>query len=138
MTVPVAVGSYGLYPWFKEHGIDKVQPDDLERLTRLSPYGKVFCVEGIEGDWIYISYGDERFRVAPSLFETVHAPRFHLNQRIRINGKSGDVNGTVVGVQWHWKQERPYYTLQIGNRVSSKQFWEEDLNEFVGQAGTPS
>lgn len=44
--------TWGIYPWFIENGAECINPLDLERFKKLSPYGKVF--ECIAKDHEYI------------------------------------------------------------------------------------
>jgi len=68
-------GTWGLYPWFEEHGAELVHSDDIDEFRKLSPYGKVFLRTGEDNGFIRLAYGDRTFHVKPDLFQPV--PRSH-------------------------------------------------------------
>jgi hypothetical protein len=116
---------WGLYPWFEESGTTLVHPDDLDAFRKLVPYGKVFAVARDEGDFIRLAYGAQVFRVKPDLLRHVDAPKFAIGDRARIANKPGDVE--IDAIQWHHKDERPFFLVKRNGKVESRRYWADDL-----------
>lgn len=117
--------TWGLYPWFEEHGPAMVHPDDLGRLKQLMPYGKVFLQAGEENGYLRLKYGEEEFRVKPDLFRPVPAVRFPIGSTVRI--RSNGVSASVVGIEWHQRDSKPFFQLRRDGKKDSKRYFDEDL-----------
>lgn len=64
---------WGTYPWFVEHGIDLIHPDDFEAFKQEANNSKVFeCIK--ERDYIILKYNNNFYRVRDMLFKPVPAP----------------------------------------------------------------
>jgi hypothetical protein len=119
-------GSWGLYPWFVEHGEDLIHPSDRKSFATLFPQGKVFRCEGISDGYLILRYGEEMFRVRPDLYRVVSPPIYEFGQRVRERLGSGTV-GRIRGIGWHFKKQSPYYLLQVDDKAKSRQYFDEEL-----------
>lgn len=123
-------GSWLLYPWFEEHGASLVHAEDLAAFRKLSPYGKVFQWVEAEGDWTTTAYGEQRFRVRPSLAMPVAAPSFRVGQTVLVRRHQRAAR--IVEVQWHYLRERPFFLVEAAGRRVKTRYWAEDLEAPVG------
>lgn len=115
---------WGLYPWFEEHGVELVHPDDLAAFRSLMPNGKVFELE-TEGNFLALRYRDRRYRVKPDLFNPVDPPLYDFGQRVIVTA-TGD-EAIVDEIHWHFqRREAMFFLVQKGRRLT-KRFWAKDL-----------
>lgn len=116
--------SWGLYPWFEEHGVDLIHPDDLATVRALLPNGKVFRLVGEEQEFLRLRYGDVEFRARPSLFKPVAGHVRGVGETIALSdGRMGE----VIGVQWHQKRDEPMYQLRLEGKKKSNRYWNADF-----------
>jgi len=80
---------WGLFPWCPEHGTDMIHPEDVEATIAMQPFGKVFKRVGTQGDFITLSYGEQRIRVKPDLFRVVDAPSKQIGDRLALKRPGG-------------------------------------------------
>jgi len=78
---------WGIYPWFLEHGIDKIHTDDVDSFKKEAHNCKMFeCVKE-DNQYITLKYGEKFFRVKPDLFKEVAAPKFVFGQKVILEDK---------------------------------------------------
>ena len=121
------IGRWGLYPWFLEHGQDKVHPQDLDGFQALGPagpYGLVFQVADDVPPYVVLEYGAQRFRVMPELLREVEAPRFRIGDPVLVPGGALAV---VREIHWHHKRGEPFFLLMVEDRRKSKRYWTSEL-----------
>jgi hypothetical protein len=116
---------WGLYPWFEEHGMALIHPDDLDDFRRLAPYGKVFLRAGEEAGFTQLVHGSRTFRVKPDLFQPIPAITFPVGTRVRIRDKN--VDAVIDSIQWHHRDARPIYFVRRDGKVESRRYLESDL-----------
>jgi hypothetical protein len=119
------VGDWGLYPWFEERGVQLVHGEDLGEFRRLSPYGKIFLCTGEEGAFIWLAYGEQRFRVKSELFQRVSPILFPIGTRVTIRSKGIVV--IVDSIQWHHRDAKPIYHVSREGKRDSRRYSAEDL-----------
>lgn len=126
MTISTNKGTWGVYPWFAEDGDEWIDPSDLPRFKALIPYGKVFqCTE--EGEFLTLQYGAEKFRVKPGLYRPVSAvPAFAIGSAVTVKNKP-EVQGRIADIEWHFKQEAPFYFIEVNGKRKSSRYAESDL-----------
>lgn len=115
---------WGLYPWFEEHGVELVHPDDLQAFRVLMPYGKVFERES-EGEFLTLRYGERRYRVKRELFQPVSAPMYQFGQQVIII-ETGD-EARVDEIHWHFQLHDAMFFVSRAGRRQKKRFWAKDL-----------
>lgn len=120
--------SFALYPWFAEHGADFVHPEDLQRFVALAPYGRVFTVSAVDGEFVELGYGTEKFRVISKLLQLVPGPKFIIGQKIRC--ASSNNSGQIIHIIWHYKEEKPFYLIAMDGKPRSKRYWDNDLVDY--------
>jgi len=126
-----AVGTWGLYPWFPEHGGKMIHPKDADQLALLGamgPYGKVFqCCDRTEDGYLVLCYGMIRLRVQPAFYRPVPAPAFEIGDHVLLNDGSNR-EGVVRGIEWHIKKKKPMYFLSLGGQRYARRLWQDDLD----------
>lgn len=120
-------GTNGLYPWFPEHGEQLINPEYIDVVKRLSPYGKVFSCTAEKTPYITLEYGDIVFEVKPELYEIISPVLFRVGDRVNIVGSASNKFGVVVGIDWHSKNLEPIYYLAIDGKKSSRRYFESEL-----------
>ena len=115
----------GLYPWFEEHGLELVHPEDLERFKALLPYGKVFEIGASVEGYLCLLYGAESFRVKPDLLKEVPQAKYRIGDKIEVRGKEG--LGEIIDIMWHDKQAKPFFQIALNGKKQSKRYWESDF-----------
>jgi hypothetical protein len=121
----IAIGSWGLYPWFEEHGEAKVHPEDLEAFRRLRPYGKVFLCVDTNG-FLTLRYNSEVFRLSSDLFRVVPNPQFTFGQNVVVREKGS--TGTICGIEWHHAKKEHIFFIEREGRSSSRRFAADELD----------
>lgn len=116
--------TFGLYPWFEEHGIHHLHPEDLEKVRCLAPNGKVLEVVGSDEDYLRLRYGTTEFRARPGLFRPLPLAPRRVGARVSL--RSGQT-ATIRDVFWHFQKRLPMYSLQIDEKAASKRYWETDF-----------
>ena len=119
--------TWGLYPWFQEHGTHLVHPNDLEAWVALQPYGRVFERVGEEGEFLKLAYGNHVFRVKPDFFRPVRSPSKRIGDVVRLESGGEVKEGTIVEIQWHHQRNEPFYLLKINGKRSSRRYWDSDF-----------
>ncbi|MEF3304118.1 DUF6960 family protein [Paenibacillus sp. GYB003] len=119
-------GTWGLYPWFAEDGEAWIDPADLPRFQALIPYGKLFqCIE--DGEYLTLRYGSDAFRVKPGLYKPVSAaPAFGFGSEVTVKSKP-ELRGRIAGIEWHFKNEAPFYYIEANGKRKSTRYAESDL-----------
>lgn len=118
------INSWGLFPWFPEHGTDHVHPDDLVAMQTLGPYGKLFVCEQ-ESDYLSLRHRDVTYRVRPTLFCPVSAPSFGFFEH--VISVSTNEEATIDSIEWHHKQAEPIFYLAIKQKRKSKRYLTSEL-----------
>ena len=118
---------FARYPWFVEHGIELVHPEDLAALKALMPYGRVFGFARA-GEWIELDDGTRRYRVRDSLLKPLAPPRFWVGDEVGIQSGGERRRGVVRDVRWHGKNEAPMYFLRADGKALSKRYFDPDLS----------
>ena len=118
------VGRWLLFPWFEEHGVSHVYPDDLDALRRLQPYGKLFLAIRVEDDFLQVAYGETALRVRAGLANPVSCSPHPVGESVTLlDGRPA----VVVGVQWHHARSEPFYSLKVNGKRKTKRYWGSDL-----------
>lgn len=122
-----------LFPWFEEHGLHHVHPDDLETLRQLAPYGKVFQDMGSEKEFRRLGYGNVTVRVTKDLLQEISvSPRqiYSIGEEVELVGKREVCR--IAEIYWHHEKGAPFYFLMINGKNKSKRYWHEDIRLYSG------
>lgn len=119
----VILSSFGLYPWFAEHGDGLVHPEDQKKLCELTPYGKVFELVSSDSDYIELSYGEESYRVKPDLYLPIPEIRHRIGDNFEWCGK----NYRVRDIGWHFQRKRVFYLVYANGKKSSRRYFEDEF-----------
>jgi hypothetical protein len=118
-----------LYPWFEEHGVSLVHPDDLEALRRLRPDGKVFDLVGHEGSYTVIGYKDLQYRVRPDILRVIsNYPDARLSFGKTVNIIEANSPAVIVDIFWHYKYDRPFFILSVDGKLKSRRYFDNELS----------
>jgi len=123
----IEVGGFGVCNWFPEHGEHLVLDSDRAAFAALIPAGMLFRRVGSEGDWITIKYGDNIYRVNPSVLKTVSAPAFEVGQNVVAKGKEAK----IIYLGWHFKDARPIYLVEFDGKRSSRRYSEQEISAQI-------
>lgn len=121
------MNTWGLYPWFRESGVDLIHPDDLATVQANSPYCVVCEVVGEEGEYLVLNYGGRRFRGKPELFRSVPPPAFHVGQLVRTKTPRTRRTGLVRVIRWHYKRNEPSFFLEVDGKPLKSRYWSAEL-----------
>jgi|SRR5260370_28531122 len=122
------IGEWGLYPWFEEHGRELIHPNDLDSFRRLISNVKVFQCTACEGDYVTLRYGEEQFRVKPTLFKPVPKPSFGFGKDVSFRKGSSLAAGKISDILWHFKERKHYFLVSVDGKPLKKRYWPEELS----------
>lgn len=104
---------WGIYPWFVEHGIDLIHPDDFEAFKQEVNNSKVFeCIE--TGDYITLKYNNNSYRARDTLFKPVPAPKYNFGKVVKIKEKEEEA--VITDIMWHYSKHQHYYFVSVKNK----------------------
>lgn len=110
---------WGTYPWFVEHGVDLIHPDDFEAFQHEANNSKVFeCIE--EGDYITLKYNNNCYRVKDKLFKPVPAPKYHFGEIVKI--KENGEEAVITDIMWHCNRQEHYYFIAVRCKKRSRRY----------------
>jgi hypothetical protein len=115
---------WALYPWFEEHGPEKVHPEDLGPFRALGPFGKVFRVGDPAPPFVTLHYGAQSFRVDPSLLKEVADPGFGVGDAVVLDGGT---RAEVAEVGWHHQKAEPIFFVSVGGKRKSRRYGRAEL-----------
>src|SRR5215813_13239843 len=98
--------------WFREHGYDKVHPEDVSVLEP-GVRGRLVRLLESEESWQRVAFGRAGVRVHRSLLEEVPPPRFDYGARVKAVPPRTPVVGEIRSIVWHFEREEPYYLLSV-------------------------
>ena len=129
MTGSPGTERFALCPWFSDLDTALIHPEDLSTVRRLMPYGKVFSVGDEDGEFIWLAYGNTKFRARSDVVQPLCIePRFILGDEVRV--KADGTVAMVTGVMWHHKVQKPFFLLSSGRIERKTRYWEEDLDKL--------
>lgn len=135
--IPTSAMTWGLYPWFREHGMEYIHPDSRELVLKEMLYGRVFkLLDTSDRDWIEIEGSIGRLKVKPDLLLTVPSPRFDFGQAVQALPPRTVRIGTVAEVLWHQEKRRVFYQLTVEERRLSGRYWDDELKAVISPPGT--
>src|SRR5688500_17355254 len=100
---------WGIYPWFPEHGIDLIHPDDRDQELLGATVREVI---NDDADYLFLQAGEKHLRAKPGFFMPVQAPKFVYGEQVRTRPPRTVRDCIVVGIAWHMKRQEPMYFLQ--------------------------
>ena len=125
----------GLYPWFRERGLDFIHPDDLETIQSHSPYCVVCDVIGKDGPYLVIRFGPHQFRGKPELFQPVSPPAFRIGQCVTTKAPRTARIGVIRGISWHYCTNAPLFTLAVNGKALKSRYWAAELEAVSAPEG---
>lgn len=121
------IDTWGLYQCFQGIDDEMVVADCREEFFSLQPNGKVFqCISSYE-DMITLKYGEKIFRVNSRLYKKVREPLYKVGDKVEIIQKS--LIGQIIDVNWHIKEDSPFYLIEVDGKRSKRRYRDCDLKE---------
>ena len=121
------IDTWGLYQCFQGIDNEMGDADCREDFFALQPNGKVFqCILTHEG-MIILKYGEKTFRVNPKFYKRVKKPLYKVGDKVEIIDKS--LVGQILDVNWHIKDNTPFYFVEVNGKKSGKRYRDCDLKE---------
>ncbi len=121
------IDTWGLYQCFKGNDDEMVASDCREEFFALQPNGKVFQCISSHKEMITLKYGEKIFRVNAKLYKRVKEPLYKVGDKVEIIEKS--LIGQIVDVNWHIKDNAPFYFVEVDRKKSGKRYRDCDLKE---------
>ena len=121
------INTWGLYQCFQGTDEGMVVPNCREEFFALQPNGKVFHCVSEQEDMIELKYGEKVFQVNAKLYRIVKKPLYKVGDKVKIIGK--EVEGQIIDVNWHIKEDAPFYFLKVDGKESKKRYKDCDLEE---------
>ena len=121
------IDTWGLYQCFHGSDDEMVDSDCREDFFTLQPNGKVFQCISMYDEMIILKYGEKIFRVNPKLYKRVKEPLYKVGDKVEIIEKS--LVGQILDVNWHIKDDAPFYLVKIDGKKSGKRYRDCDLKE---------
>ena len=75
---------YGCFLRWPQDGNDWLHPDDVPLVRSLIPSNRVFCRDGVEGDFHRFHYGNITFRARPALWQEVQYEGFDIGDWVEV------------------------------------------------------
>lgn len=122
-----SVGTWCLYPWFEEHGIACIHPDDLAEFKALRPDGKLFRIAGTEGDYVVLEHAGNRYWIRPPPIHPVPTPAFGYGESVWVVRGNREHRAVIREIQWHHGHGRPFFLLDVEGKRYSRRCWSEEL-----------
>jgi len=122
-------GTFGLYPWFLEHGTEMIHPSDYHHFSILKPYGKVFQCVGESERYLVLRYGLAQYRVKPDLYQPIPKPPFVIGEPVRVKDDPNLI-GVVCDINWHHQKSSPIFFLEINGKRRSRRFFQDELESI--------
>ncbi len=120
--------TWGLYPWFPERGEHLIHPTQRQDIPTNSYYGRVFYCSGTSDDgYLILHFINRDYLVKPDLYRVVPDPKFNFGDWVKFIKASNIVIGMILGIGWHFRENRECYTLTMNDRKLKKRYWAEDL-----------
>ena|SRR5690349_15981586 len=119
-------GKWVFFPWIHNQGLnDLIHPDYLAGLEGKG-IGLAFCLSD-EGDYLVMRNKDLIFLGKKEGVKSIKpAPAFTWNQKVSIL-KKPDLNAIVNDFFWHFKDDRYYFLLQVGNKPDKRRYGADKL-----------
>ena len=117
---------WGTYPWFTEHGLDKIHPNDLDNFKKEAHNCKVFECVNEDAQFITLKYGDNIYKVKNDLFRNVPVPMFRIGQKVQFVEKS-DSEVMISDIMWHYDRKEHYYIVAVAGKKKTKRYSDTEL-----------
>ncbi|WP_040214197.1 DUF6960 family protein [Clostridium polynesiense] len=121
------INTWGVYQAFQGIDDDMIDIDDRMNFFGMIPNGKIFeCVNA--GENLTLRYGDKEFRVNPQLYKVVNEPKYKIGDKVNIISKSKIVK--ITDINWHIKENTPFYFVQEDGKKSTRRYYESELEKL--------
>ena len=119
------VNTWGVYQSFKGTDDEMVNSECRDDFFSLQPNGKIFQCIASEAGIIVLKYGSKTYSVDEKLYKIVCEPCFKVGDKVEVIEKG--IIGQIVDVNWHFKDEAPFYIVKVNQKKLGKHFVDRDL-----------
>ena len=116
MTVPPLKNDpkYGYFPHWPQDGNDWLHPDDVATARAMIPSLRVFCRDGVVGDFSVLHYGEVAVRVKPALWQEVEPEGIEIGDWVEVLAR-GMLNEPRTGIvrEMLWDEDARAIRYQI-------------------------
>ncbi|MGD9637039.1 MAG: hypothetical protein AB7G28_18010 [Pirellulales bacterium] len=121
---------YGYFPWWPEAGAAAFHPDDVAAARTLIPSGRIFCRDGLTGEYGIYRYGDATLRIKPVLWQEVEPEGLEIGDWVEVRPR-GLVNeprtGVIAEMLWDAHEGAIRYQILETGRPIDTLYAREDL-----------
>lgn len=106
--------NYAIYTRWPQDGTAWIHPDDIPIVRKLIPSRRIFRRETDDGHYAVFSYGNQQFRVLPTLHLAIDGEGFDVGDRIEVKsllGKNRPFIGRIREMRWNDRHQRIEYFL---------------------------
>ena len=121
------IDTWGLYHCFQGVDDEMVDDDCREEFFALQPNGKVFHCISSHDEMIILKYGEKIFQVNSKLYRIIKEPTYKIGDKVKIIEKS--LIGLIVDINWHIKDNVPFYFVEVDGKKREKRYRDCDLKE---------
>lgn len=121
--------SWGTYNCFQGRDEELIDLECRADFFALDPVGKVFKCISEQGDTITLKYGEQTFRVKAERYRMVPKPFHHVGDTVEVIDKA--TKGKVLDVNWHIKDNEPFYFLEIKGKRNKKRYKNRELRSLT-------
>jgi hypothetical protein len=119
--------AWGLFPWFAEHGLEEIHPDDRRLVSLISFGSRLFRLLYGDDEYVALEGAYGMLRVKPRLFQPIGSPQFGFGDAVQTTPPNTLRVGLIKEICWHHRHQREYYFIEVGGKSVSKRYWAEDL-----------
>lgn len=121
---------YGYFPWWPEDGDAWVHPEDVATARAMIPSNRVFCRDGMSGQYHVIRYGDITLRVRQKMWQEVEAEGLAIGDWVEVQTRgmrNAPRTGLIREMLWEEQAKELRYQLSEAGKPIEKLFAREDL-----------
>ena len=121
---------YGYFSRWPEDGDAWLHPDDVAIARTLIPSNRVFCRDGMDGEFHILRYGDITLRVRPALWQEVHDEGLAIGDWVEVipHGMTNEPRtGVIRAVLWDERNRAMSYQIVENDTPIADFYSREDL-----------
>jgi len=118
------------HPSYEDGVPDEDKKIALELFNKIGLFngGTVFKCLNTNENFLTIQNKNYIFRCHKDYFKFTLPPNYDFNETVKVIKKS--TNAVVNSISWHFKRQKHIYTLIFDTKLSSKWYFEEELEKI--------
>ncbi len=124
----------GVYFAWPAQGIEAIHPDDRQVAEQLIPSDRVLHRVAFDGTYYTLQYGEQSFRIRPSLWLQIADEGFRIGDRVEVAGRMMQAEPMIATIsEMHYSQDKGAieYTLDHHEMPLPKCFLAEELVQLT-------